>query len=157
MLFRQSWARRELGKFCLQVLGFVQVSTWKPDGNINFWQQLPVYPWMPSWESRGGEGRRAMSLPLSLPCLISSAVRSINTYRDHTTQVTAMTWNVTEQNIFLLSLVVIWSFSHCKQKRSTHHHVYNQTILLSVNVPDRNLQCKVNIMFSIWHHTSIFT
>lgn len=59
-------------------------------------------------------------LPSSLPCLISSAVRSISTYKDQTTQVMAMTWKVTEQKIFLLSLVVICSFSHCNHKPITH-------------------------------------
>ena len=52
-------------------------------------------------------------LPCCWPCLISSAVLSMRTYSDHTTQVMAMTWKVTEHMIFLLSLAVICSFSHC--------------------------------------------
>ena len=67
------------------------------------------------------ERERRQLLPLSLPCLISSAVRSISTYKDQTTQVMAMTWKVTEQKIFLLSLVVICSFSHCNHKPITHN------------------------------------
>lgn len=50
-----------------------------------------------------------------IPCLISSAVRSMRTYSDQTTQVMAMTWNVTEHMIFLRSLAVIWSFSHLRR------------------------------------------
>lgn len=38
----------------------------------------------------------------------------MSTYKDQTTQVMAMMWNVTEHTIFLRSLAVICSFSHWK-------------------------------------------
>lgn len=38
----------------------------------------------------------------------------MSTYKDQTTQVMAMTWNVTEHMIFLRSLAVICNFSHWK-------------------------------------------
>ena len=53
-------------------------------------------------------------VPVAWPCLISSAVRSMSTYKDQTTQVMAITWKVTEHMIFLRSLDVICSFSHWK-------------------------------------------
>lgn len=50
----------------------------------------------------------------------------MRTYRDHTTQVMAMIWNVTEHMIFLLSLAVICSFSHWQktQKQNKRLTVY---------------------------------
>lgn len=51
-------------------------------------------------------------IPVACPCLISSAVRSMSTYKDQTTHVIAMMWNVTEHMIFLRSLDVICNFSH---------------------------------------------
>lgn len=58
-------------------------------------------------------------VPVACPCLISSAVRSMSTYKDQTTQVMAMTWNVTEHMILRRSLAVICSISHWKENRQS--------------------------------------
>lgn len=43
----------------------------------------------------------------------------MSTYKDQTTQVMAMMWNVTEHTIFLRSLAVICNFSHCEDNRQS--------------------------------------
>lgn len=64
-------------------------------------------------ETRGLSRPLRRHVPVAWPCLISSVVRSMSTYKDQTTQVMAMTWNATEHMTFLRSLAVICSFSHC--------------------------------------------
>lgn len=85
------------------------------------------YRWCPyqkpgketTWSHTQSEPPRPRHVPVACPCLISSVVRSMSTYKDQTTQVMAMTWNVTEHMIFLRSLAVICSFSHCRDNTRT--------------------------------------
>lgn len=51
----------------------------------------------------------------------------MSTYSDHTTQVMAMMWKVTEHMIFRLSLAVIWSFSHCGWRMLEEVNQYTST------------------------------
>lgn len=60
----------------------------------------------------------------------------MSTYNDQTTQVMAMTWNVTEHMIFRRSLAVICSFSHCKDStRATHEDAAGEDLLPHLDEP----------------------